>query len=117
MVSGSGVVVIGPLLPTGVQGMFAGQLGGGVVGILVTMQLSVRQLVVGWSQFCSWGASCASAVAADTTASETTENSTRLNRFTGTLPGAWFINLDDCLWCRDWTQGAAFRSAAQQDQL
>ena len=43
IVTGSGVVVIGPVLPAGVHGIFAGQLGGGVVGMLVTMQLSVRQ--------------------------------------------------------------------------
>jgi hypothetical protein len=37
IVRGSGVVVIGPPAPAGFHGMFAGHLGGGVVGMLVMM--------------------------------------------------------------------------------
>jgi hypothetical protein len=82
IVRGSGVVVIGPPAPAGFHGMFAGQLGGGVVGILVMMQLIVLQLTSGDSQFDNCDGSWASAFAADTTASEPALRRTRPSRFT-----------------------------------
>ena len=49
IVSGSGVVVIGPVLPVG-QGRVTGVRGAGVVGMFLKMQLSVRQFGSGCSQ-------------------------------------------------------------------
>ena len=50
MVRGSGVVVIGPVLPAG-QERGVGARGVGVVGMFLKMQLSVRQFGSGCSQY------------------------------------------------------------------
>ena len=50
IVSGSGVVVIGPLVPEGTHGRIPGEFGSGRLGMFLKMQLSVRQLGSGRSQ-------------------------------------------------------------------
>ena len=50
MVSGSGVVVMGPLFPVGAHGRIPGEFGNGRLGMFLKMQLSVRQLGSGCNQ-------------------------------------------------------------------
>lgn len=61
IVTGSGVVVIGPGFPTGDHGNPPGGLGRGVVGMPLTMQLAVWHRGSGRSQPDSSDANCASA--------------------------------------------------------